>query len=1211
MTIRKISLVGLHLLSFLGTLAYSAGSTGPGSMEGSAYYKVHPMFHPFPNEKSALQSIDRFGPVGIGIELIQPAFTMRVKNVEEGSPAAKTGQLKKGQLIESINGRVLKDMDPRQILGDILAKAESKDGVVKFLIREKKGAKAEEVIVNIPALGSYASSWPLNCEKSNRIVRDMADFLKKSGANGMGLGSLFLLSTGDKDDLEYVRKRMQKIAKENEGKEAAGGYPWYIGYSGIALCEYYLRTGDKAILPTISAYAEQAKRTLYNGSWGQKGGANYNYMAGGHMNAAGVHCVTFLLLAKECGAKVDEFTLQSSLKHFYRYAGHGAVSYGDGLPESSYTDNGKNGGLAFAMAAAASLTPEGETSLYAKARDASAMTSFYSTSWMLHGHTGGGIGEIWRGPAMGLVKDKAPKRYREFMDQRAWFLDLSRRFDGSFGIVGGGRYDTPNSWAIGMALNYTVPRKNLMIYGAEKTSFCETYPLPKRPWGTEADEAFLSLKSAPVRGGKAHDPDLDQLEHDGSWVVLRKLKAEGVSDEFLLRYTHHPDFNLRSVYTAGAVKRLGKKNLVMEMLKSEDPRVRRSGIVSMDRSAITDDMVDLLLGMVNDPEESWWVVMTAMEALGSARAELIAPHVDRLVHWLQHDDWWVNRAAMMALTKVSVDPKHYKKILPIIGDMIATNTRAVALSPLGGIVKHLQEADPAVQKYAVDVLGKSYERFPKMLKVPGGQNMSVGVNFLLKSQAWNLSRVPGGFDELLEVSRKRFPGDSLPHKSLYLNADGKNFGPLVKEALKPVILDYLIPQFMGEGNHTGSNESYLMNEANGTKPVKYNFYYREPRMAQLLRYYNRIGVHDYDWKVFGPDRDEFSWEFHSFDPPEEKLWTPGTRYRKVTLPKGMETWYSPGFNAKDSGWKVGQAPFGQLGGKLVVQKEGSESVVEMLGCHLNFCRCNESMRTLWEKEVLLMRAKVKFPPMKEGYRYRLVVGGMSHVNAGDGYKVYVNGKPMMSRNRGIGKREGGQPLTYFIDKAWWPDFENEVTLAATSFLPIPGGRRSPGVKRNHFSVWLQESKNPPLEKENFILGRLLQPMRNTAWQASKDGNDFFRYDGNFVKNEKMVGSWSRVGVVPEISAFNSVDTLDISKGGLFKELELKANGMTHDQRFGWSGDMLMDAGERQALKMTLEKFGDQEVLFIEAGGFSKKDRKGWKPNHPSDWKPSLYVFKRS
>jgi hypothetical protein len=40
--------------------------------------------------------IDHFVPVGNGIELRPPAFQMRVKNVEEGSPAAASRPTRKG-----------------------------------------------------------------------------------------------------------------------------------------------------------------------------------------------------------------------------------------------------------------------------------------------------------------------------------------------------------------------------------------------------------------------------------------------------------------------------------------------------------------------------------------------------------------------------------------------------------------------------------------------------------------------------------------------------------------------------------------------------------------------------------------------------------------------------------------------------------------------------------------------------------------------------------------------------------------------------------------------------------------------------------------------------------------------------------------------------------------------------------------------------------
>ena len=68
------------------------------------------------------------------------------------------------------------------------------------------------------------------------------------------------------------------------------------------------------------------------------------------------------------------------LTHFYRFAGRGNNPYGNGRPEIAFVDNGKHGNLALAMAAAASLTPDGEKSVYAVARDACAVPGFCTTT---------------------------------------------------------------------------------------------------------------------------------------------------------------------------------------------------------------------------------------------------------------------------------------------------------------------------------------------------------------------------------------------------------------------------------------------------------------------------------------------------------------------------------------------------------------------------------------------------------------------------------------------------------------------------------------------------------------------------------------------------------------------------------------------------------------------------------------------------------------
>jgi len=282
-------------------------------------------------------------------------------------------------------------------------------------------ARPGRSVVKIPALGAYSVDLATGLQKSDKIVRAHAEALAKhidSADIGLNGALLFMLSTGEEKDLEVARGWVKKLVEKYKDAETIDTYPWFAGYTGTGFCEYYLRTGDASILPIIEKMAASLSETIYNGSWMGRGGANYKYMGGGHLNAAGLHAVTFLLLAKECGAEVDEHTLESSLRHMYRFAGHGLVAYGDHLPEGGFAGNGKTEGLTFTMQAAANLHPDGEKSIYAKARDISATKSFYSTSWLFHGHTGGGIGELWRGPAMGVVRDERPAEYQSFMNER-------------------------------------------------------------------------------------------------------------------------------------------------------------------------------------------------------------------------------------------------------------------------------------------------------------------------------------------------------------------------------------------------------------------------------------------------------------------------------------------------------------------------------------------------------------------------------------------------------------------------------------------------------------------------------------------------------------------------------------------------------------------------------------------------------------------------
>ncbi|MDA0838855.1 MAG: DUF6288 domain-containing protein [Planctomycetota bacterium] len=753
------AVAGFAAMLVLGVASNALAAPGSlnDALDGSSYYKVHPQFHPYPDEKKTW-TITHFGPVGIGLDLIQPAFTMRILNVEKDSPAAAAGMLKAGQIIESINGKTLKDIDPRVILGNIITEAEATDGLLKMMVKEKPDAAAQEVIVKIPVLGAYSETWPLNCKKSDRIVRNFAELLAKHKKPRWG-SVLFLLSTGEEKDLDVVRGWLKDC-------EGIGAYPWHKGMLGPGLCEYYLRTGDSSILPVIKKMTDELKEMMYSGGWSGRGHAGFTYMAGGHMNAAGVHCVTFLLLARQCGVEVDEYTLQTSLKHFYRYAGHGNVPYGDHWPEGGFRDNGKTGGLALTMSAAALLSPEGESSVYAKARDNSAMKSFYATSWFMAGHTGGGIGEIWHGAAMGIMPERKPIQYRSFMDERRWLYELSRRVGGSIGISGGEGYDksaseSSMSWGTYHALVYTLPRKKLRLAGAPKTQWCKTYSLPNRPWGNAADDAFQSNEPAEYRPGKVQDLSNERVPTDASWPVLRRLNSPDVSDDTLLMYAHHPEFGVR-VMAARAIAEHGSDHLIVELLKSKDPRMRHTGLLPitgmfkgrpLPAERVTDEMFDLVSKMLSDPDESWWVTQAAMQAIARAKPERIVSHMDQLVSFLEHEDWWLHTTAMLALKDIATDERFYMKVMPTIAELIRMRHDFQSTGPVGAIARNLQTASPEVQKFGLKLFADAYASIPEPVVAPTGK-ITGGQTEVLRGRAYSfIADVPGS-DELLLVLPK-------------------------------------------------------------------------------------------------------------------------------------------------------------------------------------------------------------------------------------------------------------------------------------------------------------------------------------------------------------------------------------------------------------------------------------------------------------------------
>lgn len=1175
------------------------------SIYGKSFYtRPDPVFSTRPDEKKSLQNIKRFGPVGLGIDLLQPAFTMRISHVEVGSPAAETGKLSKGQIIESINGQVLQDIDPRIQLGDILAKAEATDGLLKFAIK----GEAELVTVKVSVLGAYSRTWPLNCAKSKKIVRQVADYLAKPDAQkGLaGIGVLFLLSTGEEKDLVVAREWARNVKPHR--------YPWYVGYGGIPLAETYLRTGDKEILYNIQEWVKNAVETQYLDGWLGRGGVTPGY-GNGHLNAAGTGVLTFLLLAKECGAEVPDHALLGALTHFYRYAGRGNNPYGDNRTEIGFVDNGKNGKLAFAMAAAASLMPDGEKSVYAMARDTCAMQSFYTTSFMLHGHTGGGIGEIWRSAAMGLLHDKKPAQYREFMDERRWHYDLSRRFDGSFGILGGAGYDK-EQWGVAYPLAYTIPRKTLRIAGAPPSRFSKRYKLPKLPWGVQADNTFLSLEAVPDVSGRKQDLSGETLGEDSSKAVLIRLHNSGeVSDAILRRYLLHQDYNIRFV---AANKVLGvnsgyigwrspdgevRKELLMEFLLHPDPRARQSMFAALEKrpDLLTGEIFELAIKAVEDPEESWSVKDAALRVIGHASAQWVVPHVDALIPYLAHSDWWLRNAAMIALTPVVAEDSSYRKVLPPMGKLIRSNQRSGLTQGLMPAIRaKVRVASPAVQQLAKQTLREAYIGYDGVKIEAGGQNVTSTFDAHLKFIAQSLADVPGGLDVLYQISRERYPREILPYKEFFLNADSSQFGPELKRAINPIIMDELIPEYVGR------NRTRLGQLATGEVQSGYPGGSKDS-IDGLVALYNRAGYNHYGWNMF-LDLRNAKWKYHSFNPihseqvPFDQLIT---RYRKVTMPKDMDQWYETSFESNDANnwgaFKLGRSPFGHFMGKLPtgpIHKCGS-------GCTGPDCYGATKVNTLWEKEVLLLRQHFKIPPIKPGHRYRLRINDGNHVGSGGGHAVYVNGKLLIEAKNCNGRGSGALPKGAYFTKEFMDDLgRGFLDIAAITFLRFNDKYKvkpSKPVPQGKFSLHLEEQKLPPMDDELVFKSASIVPMLSSEWQDAQDPEDReksasaekFRWDGRFINNQQVRGTWKAIAQVSEIAEFDPSKKSRAHRPP-FSTITLKEEGRTNSPVWAWSGNTLMDLTNFQALKMTSETLNDgKNYLFVETGGFGTRNKPGW------------------
>jgi hypothetical protein len=70
----------------------------------------------------------------------------------------------------------------------------------------------------------------------------------------------------------------------------------------------------------------------------------------------------------------------------------------------------------------------------------------------------------------------------------------------------------------------------------------------------------------------------------------------------------------------------------------------------------TPGMIEALTAMLNNPEESTYVVEGALFAISLMPAEVIDSQVNAIMPWTRHTDWWLRHASFTALQGLQRDP---------------------------------------------------------------------------------------------------------------------------------------------------------------------------------------------------------------------------------------------------------------------------------------------------------------------------------------------------------------------------------------------------------------------------------------------------------------------------------------------------------------------------------------------------------------------------
>ncbi|MCY2971080.1 MAG: DUF6288 domain-containing protein, partial [Planctomycetota bacterium] len=518
-------------------------------------------------------------------------FSRQILVTHVGAKSPADGVIKINDVILGVADKPFAD-DARKSIALSIQEAEKETNQGKLTLLVWRQGKTEKVQLKLRVMGSYSATAPFNCPKSKLIFDEACKVLENEPLRDDMWGAvngLALMATGNPEYLPRVIALAHKIGPKTLKLELKDGmFMWDWGYRNVFLCEYYLLTGDKDVLPAINEYAiSLAKGQSMYGTFGHgiakltpDGQLHGSIPPYGPVNAAGLIANMAIVMGKNCGVKHPEIepAVDRASKFFGYFVDKGAIPYGEHMPWPNHENNGKNAMTALLFGLQGNRIRE--TQFWAKMVTASYQNREY-------GHTGQGFSYLWG--ALG-ANTGGPDALAAYFNQASWHFDLVRRSDGSFTYDGGEQFGpgkTDDNTYYGKSsyyglspcatyvLTYSIPLKKIALTGRG---------VDQASWLTkkEVADAIASGRFDLDRKNKTNE---ELIEAMGDWSpVVRSWAAEELGKRperkelvpRLIALAEGPDYRKRQ----GAAETLGYINsaealpVLVRLLTHEDRWLR-------------------------------------------------------------------------------------------------------------------------------------------------------------------------------------------------------------------------------------------------------------------------------------------------------------------------------------------------------------------------------------------------------------------------------------------------------------------------------------------------------------------------------------------------------------------------------------------------------------------------------------------------------------